>query len=53
MPKPFLDCVKRGGYVSTKRLSKGRYVRFCSIGGKTYKGEIKTRKDYKPKKKKR
>ena len=36
-------CVKKGGDIKTKSLSKNRYQRFCILNGKTYTGEIKTR----------
>lgn len=48
MPKEFEDCVKRGGKVRTVTgpsekhgLKKGEYVRYCTINGKTYRGEKK------------
>lgn len=41
MPKDFNSCVRRGGRVRTKKLSKGRYMRICFIGGKSYAGEVK------------
>ncbi len=44
MPKAFESCIERGGKVSTKSLSGNRYQRFCSIEGKSYAGEIKTKK---------
>lgn len=44
MPKAFEDCVKKGGRVRTKVLPKGRYMRICFINGKSYAGEIKSRK---------
>ena len=44
MPKPFDNCVTKGGKVRTKTLSKGKYKRVCTIGGKTYEGYIRTKK---------
>ncbi len=44
MPQAFLDCVSRGGCVRTKTLSKGRYIRICFIGGKSYSSEVKQKK---------
>lgn len=44
MPKPFDNCVKAGGYIKTVQKGKGKYQRTCSFKGKTYKGEIKTKK---------
>jgi len=47
MPKPFEDCVKNGGRVRTKKLSGGRYIKICYINGKSYAGEVHTKKDEK------
>lgn len=44
MPAGFNRCVKMGGRVRTKRLSGGRFQRFCFLGGKSFAGEIKKRK---------
>lgn len=44
MPAAFLKCVKQGGRVRTKRLSGGRYIHICFINGKSYAGEVKTKK---------
>lgn len=44
MPKPFEDCVKKGGRVRTKKLSGGRYIRICYINGKSYAGEVHEKK---------
>lgn len=44
MPKSFLNCVARGGYIKTIQKKGGKYQRTCSIGGKTYKSEIKKKK---------
>ena len=44
MPKPFDSCVERGGKIRTQQLSKNRYRRTCTIGGKTYLGHIKKKK---------
>ena len=53
MPAAFDSCVSSGGRVRTKKLSKGRYMRICFKGGKSYKGEIKTKKMAKKKKKRK
>jgi hypothetical protein len=45
MPKAFTECVKNGGRVRTKKLSGGRYMRVCFLNGKSYAGEVKTKKD--------
>jgi len=44
MPKAFNNCVKKGGRVRTKKLTGGKYMRICFIGGKSYSGEIKKSK---------
>ena len=44
MPKAFDSCVKRGGRVRTKKLSGKKYVHYCFIGGKSYRGHVKTKK---------
>ena len=44
MPKDFDKCVKNGGRVRTKKLSKGEYIHICFINGKSYAGEVKTAK---------
>lgn len=44
MPKAFENCVKAGGRVRTKQLSKGRYIHICFINGKSYAGHVKTKK---------
>jgi len=44
MPKAFLNCVRRGGRVRTKRLKGSKYIRICYMGGKSYAGEVKKRK---------
>lgn len=44
MPKPFEDCIKRGGRVKTKSLSKDRYIRICYLNGQSYAGEVTKKK---------
>lgn len=44
MPKAFEKCIKDGGRVRTLSLSKRRYMRICYIDGKSFKGEVKTKK---------
>lgn len=50
MSKEFLNCVKKGGYIKTIQKGNDKYQRICMIGGKTYKGEIKSKKKTKKKK---
>lgn len=45
MPKAFEECVKKGGSVRTKTLSKNRYMPICWLNNKSYAGEVKTKKD--------
>ena len=51
MPKLFLECIKKKGEIKTESLSKNRYQRICILDGKTYAGEIQTRKSPKKPKK--
>lgn len=44
MPKAFLKCVSDGGKVRTIKLSDNKYRHICTLGGKRYYGEIKTKK---------
>lgn len=44
MPEGFDKCVKGGGRVRTKKLSKGRYVYICYLKGKSYRGEVHKKK---------
>lgn len=45
MPKNFTDCVKNGGKVVTKKLKGNKYIHICyGKDGKSYTGEVKTRK---------
>jgi hypothetical protein len=45
MPAAYNKCIKDGGKVRTKDLGKGKYMHICSLNGKTYPGEVKTRKE--------
>lgn len=44
MPKAFDDCVKNGGRVRTIKHGKDKYQHICFINGKSYAGEVKTKK---------
>lgn len=44
MPAGFELCVKRGGRVRTKKVGKNKYMRICYLNGKSYPGEVKTKK---------
>lgn len=48
MPKAFEECVKKGGKVRTVSgpneehgLTKDEYVRYCTLDGRTHRGEVK------------
>jgi len=52
MPKDFERCVKQGGRVRTVAgpskafgLSAGQYMHFCFLNGKSYRGEVKHKKE--------
>jgi hypothetical protein len=53
MPKDFLNCVKNGGKVVTKKIDKDRYMHICYLDGKSYTGEIKYKESSKEKNSKR
>ena len=44
MGKEFDSCVSRGGLVRTISRGKNKFQRLCFIKGKSFAGEIKTRK---------
>lgn len=44
MPKAFEKCRKNGGRIRTKKLSGGKYIHICYLDGKSYAGEVKTKK---------
>ncbi len=44
MPAAFERCVRSGGRVRTKKLSRGRFIHICFKGGKSFAGEVKKRK---------
>ena len=45
MPRKFLNCVKSGGKVITKPLTRGRYIHLCKTkSGKWTQGEVKRKK---------
>lgn len=43
-PAEFIRCAQTGGRVRTKKLSNNRFIKFCFKGGKSFAGEVKTRK---------
>lgn len=45
MPKGFEMCRKAGGKIRTKQLSGGKYMHICFLNGKSYPGEVKTKKE--------
>jgi hypothetical protein len=44
MPKAFEECVRRGGKVRTITLKGNKYMHICYLNGKSYAGEVKTKK---------
>lgn len=47
LPKEFIKCVREGGRVRTikpKGESSRKYMKVCYKSGKSYAGEVKTRK---------
>jgi len=47
MPKDFLQCVKNGGKVRTKKLKGGKMIKICFLKGKSYTSEVHSSKDSK------
>jgi hypothetical protein len=47
MPAAFEKCRAEGGKIRTMSLSKGRYMHICYLNGKSYSGEVKTKKGIK------
>ncbi|WP_428940640.1 hypothetical protein [Fontivita pretiosa] len=44
MPADFDMCVKKGGQVKTIKLNDTQYMHVCYLDGKSYNGEVKTKK---------
>ena len=44
MPRDFERCVKNGGRVRRKTLKDNKYINICFLNGKSYAGEVKTKK---------
>jgi hypothetical protein len=44
MPQSFENCRKNGGKIRTKTVNDNQYMHICILNGKTYSGEVKTRK---------
>lgn len=43
-PRAFEECRKNGGKIRTKKLSNNRYMPICYLNGKSYPGEVHTKK---------
>jgi hypothetical protein len=43
MPKEFDACRAGGGKIRTMTLKSGKYMHICVLGGKSYRGEVKTK----------
>jgi len=44
MPAGFDYCRTNGGRIRTKDLGNGKYMHICYLDGKSYAGEVKTKK---------
>jgi len=44
MPAGFDKCRAKGGKIRTKTVGKNKYMHICILNGKTYAGEVKTKK---------
>ena len=44
MPKAFEDAIRKGARVITKTLKGGKYLHIAYLNGKSYAGEVKTKK---------
>lgn len=44
MPAGFDSCVAKGGRVRTKKVGKRKYLHICFKDGKSYSGEVHTKK---------
>ena len=44
MPQAFDNCVRKGGRVRTRDLDNNKYIHICWWGGKSFAGEVKTKK---------
>jgi hypothetical protein len=44
MPAAFENAIKNGAKVRTKKLKNGKYVKIAILNGKTYAGEVHTKK---------
>lgn len=44
MPKPFEQCVKNGGRVTTKKMKDGKMQKICYLDGKRFPGYVEKKK---------
>lgn len=44
MPEGFDNCEKKGGHVRRKKVGKNKYINICWLNGKSYAGEVHTKK---------
>lgn len=44
MPAGFEMCRKKGGRIRTKKIGKNKYMHICWLNGKSYAGEVHTKK---------
>lgn len=44
MPKPFENCVKKGGKIRTRQVPGNKFQRICILGKKVFAGEVKKKR---------
>lgn len=44
MPAGFDNCKAKGGRIRTKKIGKNKYMHICWLNGKSYAGEVHTKK---------
>jgi hypothetical protein len=44
MPAAFLAAIAKGAKVRTIKLKDGKYIHIAFLGGRSYSGEVKTKK---------
>jgi len=45
MPAAFERCQAQGGKIRTKTINATQYMHICILNGKSYAGEVKTKKN--------
>jgi len=44
MPAKFKECIAKGGKVRTVKIGTTKFMPICFVGGKSFPGEVRTRK---------